>query len=135
MNIMKRQPSLYIVVVLAAIVIMFVNPYITQFSTATRSHHIQNRMKTPTGLSGCSNSSHRLSSSSSPSSRQSVNSNNNNKFVIINFDDSHESDYTYAKPVLDKYRFKATFFEVCDWIEAGYHDKDISITWQQIAAL
>ena len=111
---MKRQPSLFIVVVLAAIVIMFVNPYITQFSTATRSHHIQNRMKTSTGLSGGSNSSHRLSSSSSPSSRQSVNSNNNNKFVIINFDDSHESDYTYAKPVLDKYRFKATFFEVCD---------------------
>jgi peptidoglycan/xylan/chitin deacetylase (PgdA/CDA1 family) len=59
----------------------------------------------------------------------------NNKFVIINFDDSHESDYTYAKPILDKYRFKATFFEVCNWIEAGYHESDISVTWQQIAAL
>ena len=59
----------------------------------------------------------------------------NGKYVIINFDDSHESDYTYAKPILDKYRFKATFFEVCNWIEEGNHDKDISITWQQIAAL
>jgi peptidoglycan/xylan/chitin deacetylase (PgdA/CDA1 family) len=59
----------------------------------------------------------------------------NSKFVIINFDDSHQSDYTYAKPILDKYGFKATFFEVCNWVEAGYHDKDISITWQQIAAL
>jgi peptidoglycan/xylan/chitin deacetylase (PgdA/CDA1 family) len=59
----------------------------------------------------------------------------NNKFVIINFDDSHESDYTYAKPILNKYRFKATFFEVCNWIEAGYHESDISVTWQQIAAL
>jgi peptidoglycan/xylan/chitin deacetylase (PgdA/CDA1 family) len=59
----------------------------------------------------------------------------NSKFVIINFDDSHQSDYTYAKPILDKYGFKATFFEVCNWIETGYHDKDISITWQQIAAL
>jgi peptidoglycan/xylan/chitin deacetylase (PgdA/CDA1 family) len=59
----------------------------------------------------------------------------NSKFVIINFDDSHESDYTYAKPILDKYGFKATFFEVCNWIEAGYHDKDTSVTWQQIAAL
>jgi peptidoglycan/xylan/chitin deacetylase (PgdA/CDA1 family) len=57
------------------------------------------------------------------------------KFVIINFDDSHDSDYTYAKPILDKYGFKATFFEVCNWVEAGYHDKDISITWQQIAVL
>ncbi len=59
----------------------------------------------------------------------------NSKVVIINFDDSHESDYTYAKPILDKYGFKATFFEVCNWIEAGYHDKDISVTWEQIAAL
>jgi hypothetical protein len=42
---------------------------------------------------------------------------------------------TYAKPTLDKYGFKATSFEVCNWVEAGYHDKDISITWQQIAAL
>jgi peptidoglycan/xylan/chitin deacetylase (PgdA/CDA1 family) len=58
-----------------------------------------------------------------------------NKLVIINFDDSHESDYTYAKPILDKYGFKATFFEVCNWVEAGYHDQDISVTWQQIAAL
>jgi peptidoglycan/xylan/chitin deacetylase (PgdA/CDA1 family) len=37
------------------------------------------------------------------------------KFVIINFDDSHESDYTYAKPILDKYGFRATFFEVCNY--------------------
>jgi peptidoglycan/xylan/chitin deacetylase (PgdA/CDA1 family) len=59
----------------------------------------------------------------------------NRKYVIINFDDSHESDYTYAKPILDKYGFKATFFEVCNWIEAGSHDKDISVTWEQIAAL
>jgi peptidoglycan/xylan/chitin deacetylase (PgdA/CDA1 family) len=59
----------------------------------------------------------------------------NDKVVIINFDDSHESDYTYAKPILDKYGFKAKFFEVCNWIEEGHHDKDISITWEQIAAL
>jgi peptidoglycan/xylan/chitin deacetylase (PgdA/CDA1 family) len=59
----------------------------------------------------------------------------NSKFVIINFDDSHESDYTYAKPVLDRYGFKATFFEVCNWIEAGYHDKDTSITWEKTTAL
>jgi peptidoglycan/xylan/chitin deacetylase (PgdA/CDA1 family) len=45
------------------------------------------------------------------------------------------SDYTYTKPILDKYGFKATFFEVCNWVETGYHDKEISITWQQIATL
>jgi peptidoglycan/xylan/chitin deacetylase (PgdA/CDA1 family) len=50
-----------------------------------------------------------------------------NKVVIINFDDDHQSDYTYAKPILDKYGFKATFFAVCRWIGA----KD----WQNIEAL
>jgi peptidoglycan/xylan/chitin deacetylase (PgdA/CDA1 family) len=42
--------------------------------------------------------------------------NTTNKVVIINFDDSHKSDYAYAKPILDRYGFKATFFEVCGWI-------------------
>lgn len=36
--------------------------------------------------------------------------------VIINFDDSHVNEYTYAKPILDRYGFKATFFEVCEWM-------------------
>src|SRR5215212_299111 len=137
-NIMKRQTLLFIVVVTATFLVMLVNPFMTQFSTAARSHHIQNRMKTPRGLSGISGNNHRLSSSSSSSSTptQSItSSNNNDKFVIINFDDSHESDYMYAKPILDKYGFKATFFEVCNWIEEGHHDKDVSITWQQIDAL
>ena len=73
------------------------------------------------------------SQASQPTPR--VESTSNNKLVIINFDDSHESDYTYAKPILDKYGFKATFFEVCNWVDAGYHDQDISTTWQQISAL
>ncbi|MFL6384226.1 MAG: polysaccharide deacetylase family protein [Nitrososphaeraceae archaeon] len=140
-DIMKRQTLLFIVVV-ATIVIMLVNPYTAQFSTAARSHHIHSQMKASKGLSGSStsNSNNKLSSSSSsrsPTPTQSIISSNNNdgKFVIINFDDSHESDYTYAKPILDKYGFKATFFEVCNWVKAGYHESDISTTWQQIAAL
>jgi peptidoglycan/xylan/chitin deacetylase (PgdA/CDA1 family) len=138
-TVMGTQTSFFLVVV-ALIGFMLVDLCIAQFSTAVaRSHHIQDRIKTPKGLSGRSSSNNKLSlSSSSPSPtppESMTSSNNNDKFVIINFDDSHESDYTYAKPILDKYRFKATFFEVCNWVEAGYHDKDTSITWQQIAAL
>ncbi len=82
-------------------------------------------------------SEHKTSDSISqaPQPIPTVESNSNNKLVIINFDDSHESDYTYAKPIIDKYGFKATFFEVCNWVEAGYHDTDVSITWPEIAAL
>ena len=61
--------------------------------------------------------------------------NNNAKVTIINFDDSHKNQYTYAKPILDKYGFKATFFEVCNWVEAGHRDKDMTTTWKDIAAL
>ena len=61
------------------------------------------------------------SSSNSNTTSQSASS-NNAKVVIINFDDSHKNQYTYAKPILDKYGFKATFFEVCNWVEAGRHD-------------
>ncbi|MFL6395361.1 MAG: polysaccharide deacetylase family protein, partial [Nitrososphaeraceae archaeon] len=132
---MKRQTLLFIVMVVVALIVMLMNPYTAQFSSAARSHHI----KTPKGLSGNSSNNKPSSSSSSSSSSptQSITStnNNNDKFVIINFDDSHQSDYTYAEPILDKYGFKATFFEVCNWIEAGYHESDISVTWQQIAAL
>jgi peptidoglycan/xylan/chitin deacetylase (PgdA/CDA1 family) len=73
--------------------------------------------------------------SAGSSTSQSSSSSNNAKVVIINFDDSHKNQYTYAKPILDKYGFKATFFEVCNWIEAGYHNKDMTTTWRDIAAL
>src|SRR5438094_2777830 len=48
-----------------------------------------------------------------PSSASRVNiSSNNNKLVMIGFDDSYKSQVLYAKPILDKYGFKASFFEV-----------------------
>jgi peptidoglycan/xylan/chitin deacetylase (PgdA/CDA1 family) len=58
----------------------------------------------------------------------------NTKVVIINFDDSYKSQYTYAKPILDKYGFKATFFEVCNWVGSGSGD-NTKMTWQDIAEL
>jgi hypothetical protein len=136
LDMMERQTFLFIVIVATMVAAVLVDPYIDQFSSAAPSHHIQNHMKTKgsSRSSNNSNNSNHRSPSSSSSSKQPITS-NDNKFVIINFDDSHQSDYTYAKPILDKYGFKATFFEVCNWVEAGYHDKDISITWQQIAAL
>jgi peptidoglycan/xylan/chitin deacetylase (PgdA/CDA1 family) len=46
-----------------------------------------------------------------------------NKLVIINFDDSYASQIIFAKPILDKYGFKATFFQICGRInERGWED-------------
>jgi hypothetical protein len=58
-------------------------------------------------------------------------SSGNNKVIMIGFDDSYKSQILYAKPILDKYGFKASFFEVCTWIGKT---KDRQ-TWQDVSAL
>ena len=56
-----------------------------------------------------------------------------NKVVILTFGNAPKSQYTEAKPILDKYGFKASFFVVCNWIDS---DKDNShMTWQDIETL
>jgi peptidoglycan/xylan/chitin deacetylase (PgdA/CDA1 family) len=53
------------------------------------------------------------------------------KVVILNFDDGRKSQFTQAKPILDKYGFKATFYVVCNYIgkKGGYMD------WNEIKTL
>ena len=60
-----------------------------------------------------------------------------NKVVILTFGNAPKSQYTEAKPILDKYGFKASFFVVCNWIESDSDpDKDNShMTWQEIETL
>jgi len=49
--------------------------------------------------------------------------NSSNKLIIINFDDSYMSQIIHAKPILDIYGFKATFFQICGRInERGWED-------------
>lgn len=52
------------------------------------------------------------------------------KLAIINFDDGWLSQYDNAKPILDKYQFKGTFYIVCDYVEGKN-----KMTWEQIHAL
>jgi peptidoglycan/xylan/chitin deacetylase (PgdA/CDA1 family) len=55
-----------------------------------------------------------------------------NKVVMIGFDDGWKSQITYAKPILDKYGLKASFFVVCNYVSSG----DIRrMNWQDIATL
>ena len=53
------------------------------------------------------------------------------KVVMINFDDGRKSQLIYAKPILDKYGFKASFFIICG--RAGTERS--SMNWQDIAEL
>ena len=69
------------------------------------------------------------------------------KLAIINFDDGYKSQFINAKPILDKYDFKASFFIVCNF--AGKSAKQMNsssvinfagkgveqMTWNDIIAL
>ena len=69
-------------------------------------------------------------SSSSIPNNDIINTANNNKVVILNFDDAYKTQYTNAKPILDKYGYKATFYIICNDVGTnGY------LSWEDIAAL
>jgi peptidoglycan/xylan/chitin deacetylase (PgdA/CDA1 family) len=55
----------------------------------------------------------------------------NDKVVILNFDDGRKTQFTQAKPILDKYGFKATFYVVCNYLEKkpGFMD------WKEVKQL
>jgi peptidoglycan/xylan/chitin deacetylase (PgdA/CDA1 family) len=54
----------------------------------------------------------------------------NNKLVILTFGDTLKSQFDIAKPILDKYNFKASFFITC-----GYVSEPRRMSWQDIVAL
>lgn len=63
--------------------------------------------------------------------KKNVNDSNNTKAVVLAFDDAWKSQFTYAKPVLDRFGFKGTFFIVCNYAGRG-PDR---MTWNDIQTL
>jgi peptidoglycan/xylan/chitin deacetylase (PgdA/CDA1 family) len=57
-----------------------------------------------------------------------------NNVAILNFYDDVKSQFTNAKPILDKYGFKGTFFIVCNWAGA-VRSQTPRMTWQDINQL
>lgn len=55
----------------------------------------------------------------------------NDKVVILNFDDGRKTQFTHAKPILDRYGFKATFYIVCNYIE----EKPGFMNWNEVKQL
>jgi len=53
------------------------------------------------------------------------------KVVILNFDDNRKSQFTQAKPILDKYGFKATFYVVCKYLD----NKKGFMNWTELETL
>src|SRR6476646_3920012 len=61
---------------------------------------------------------------------------NSSKVIILAFDDSSKTQFELAKPVLDKYGYKGSFFTVCNFVIRGSEGVDKSrMTWQDIQTL
>jgi Polysaccharide deacetylase len=70
-----------------------------------------------------------------------ITNNNTEKVVILNFYDNPNSQFTNAKPILDKYNLKVSFFVVCNWLGSNSSSSSSSpssnkrMTWQDISSL
>ena len=53
-----------------------------------------------------------------------------NKVVVLTFGDIHKGQFTNAKPILDQYGFKGSFFVPCDMVS-----KDSRMNWKDIETL
>src|SRR5215469_14861230 len=55
---------------------------------------------------------------------------NNNKIVILTFGDGWKNQFTAAKPILERYGFKASFFVTCTFVGLP-----LRMNWQDIVSL
>jgi peptidoglycan/xylan/chitin deacetylase (PgdA/CDA1 family) len=60
-------------------------------------------------------------------------SNSTDKVVILTFGDTKKSQFTIAKPILDQYGFKASFFITCSY--ANDRNPQYHLKWNDILAL
>jgi peptidoglycan/xylan/chitin deacetylase (PgdA/CDA1 family) len=58
-------------------------------------------------------------------------SNTTDKIVMLTFGDTKKSQFTIAKPVLDQYGFKASFFITCSY--ANDRDPRYHLNWNHIS--
>ena len=103
-------------------------------SSTSSSHHTTKTRASKTAGRGEMRALPPLSSlpAQSPTPASSIMRRNNSaKVVMINFDDGWKSQFLYAKPILDQYGFKASFFIVCGKVAA----EPYWMTWPQITGL
>ena len=60
-----------------------------------------------------------------------INNTDIKKFVILTFGDIPQSQFTEARPILDRYGFKASFFVTCNWVGEKVSDAQ-RMTWSEL---
>ena len=137
----KTLLTVFIGITISMVFIIGSSNSLLNIALSKSSHHSKSSTATTNGLgisSGSGNSGSTIKgTNSSPSistgKSSSITNNSvvsNNKVVVLSFDDNRIGDFTYAKPILDKYGFKATFFVIC-----GKTTDSGAMNWQDIAAM
>jgi peptidoglycan/xylan/chitin deacetylase (PgdA/CDA1 family) len=142
----KTLLTVFIGITISMVFIIGSSNSLLNIALSKSSHHSKSSTATTNGLgisSGSGNSGSTIKgTNSSPSTStgksSSITNNsvvsssaiNNNKVLVLSFDDNRIGDFTYAKPILDKYGFKATFFVIC-----GKTTDSGAMNWQDIAAM
>jgi hypothetical protein len=113
------------IIIISIIVLLMISSLVNFWPITAKSHifHFSNRQQQPLSLN-------RSLSERNNQGTIFNNTYNANKVAILTFGDGYQSQYTYAKPVLDKYGFKGNFFVTCN--KVGLTSK---ITWQEIVQL
>jgi peptidoglycan/xylan/chitin deacetylase (PgdA/CDA1 family) len=62
-------------------------------------------------------------------------SNTTDKIVMLTFGDTKKSQFTIAKPILDQYGFKASFFITCNYANDGDRNPRYHMSWNDILEL
>jgi peptidoglycan/xylan/chitin deacetylase (PgdA/CDA1 family) len=130
----KTLVTVFVAIIMALIVITSTNGPIINSALSLSSHPGKLGNGGNNGVSNSSKSSLTATSPDPPPPGVSVVGSNpklvNNKVVVLSFDDNRIGDFTYAKPILDKYGYKATFFVIC-----GKTTDSGAMNWQDIAAM
>ena len=118
--------SIRITLLCVLVALVLLAPFSVPLAESKSSHHSKSSV-----THGESAASPGIQGNSAIGGVSPVTGNNNSKVIMINFDDSYKTQVLYAKPILDQYGFKATFFEVCGWVDKNGERQ----TWQDVAAL
>jgi hypothetical protein len=142
----KTLATVFVAITITLVITVINNGSIINPALSKSSHQSKSSTATTNGVSSSSRSNSgsaikgtnsNPSTSTGKSSNVTNNSvvdtstkNNNNRVVVLSFDDNRIGDFTYAKPILDKYGFKSTFFVIC-----GKTTDSGAMNWQDIAAM
>ena len=130
----RNTSNMIIIIIISMTILMLISTLeIVLYPDITYSYtfNITNKLKQQQQNSYQTNISQPSIITTNNQEKSADNLNNNlTKVVILTFGDGYQSQFTFAKPILDKYGYKGNFFVTCN--KVGTANK---MTWQDLVQL